>query len=330
MPRLKDIIGQDLIKKQIVESIEKDLVSGGYILTGEKGAGKEFIAGVFAQLLVCENRGTDVCGECHSCKQAEAHSHPDIKYVIHEKPTSISVDEVRDQICNDIYTKPYQAERKVYIVSDADKLTAQAQNALLKSLEEAPAYVVIMLLAANENMLLPTVRSRCITWELKPVPDETLKKYLMSELRVPDYRADVAIAFAQGNLGKARDMAASDDFSAMQAAAQSVVKNARDDSIADMIALVRSLSEYKVDAGEFLDMITVWYRDVLMFKATGETDSLIYKDELSIIRKVARRSSYEGIEEVLNAINRAKERLRANVSFEIAMELLFAVIQENG
>ena len=152
----------------------------------------------------------------------------------------------------------------------------------------------------------------------------------MSELHVPDYRADVAIAFAQGNLGKARDMAASDDFSAMQAAAQSVVKNARDDSIADMIALVRSLSEYKVDAGEFLDMITVWYRDVLMFKATGETDSLIYKDELSIIRKVARRSSYEGIEEVLGAINRAKERLRANVSFEIAMELLFAVIQENG
>lgn len=330
MPRLRDIIGQDLIKKQIVESIEKDRVAGGYILTGEKGSGKEFIAGVFAQLLVCENRGSDVCGECHSCKQAEAHVHPDIRYVIHEKPTSISVDEVRDQICNDIYTKPYQADRKVYIVGDADKLTAQAQNALLKSLEEAPAYVTIILLAANENMLLPTVRSRCITWELKPVPDETLKKYLMSELHVPDYRADVAIAFAQGNLGKARDMAASDDFSAMQAAAQSVVKNARDDSIADMIALVRSLSEYKVDAGEFLDMITVWYRDVLMFKATGETDSLIYKDELSIIRKVARRSSYEGIEEVLGAINRAKERLRANVSFEIVMELLFAVIQENG
>ena len=330
MPKLKDIIGQDLIKKQITESIERDRVSGGYILTGEKGAGKEFIASVFAQMLVCEDFHGDACGECHSCKQAEAHTHPDIKYVIHEKPNSISVNEVREQICDDIFLKPYQSSRKIYIVSEADKLTAQAQNALLKSLEEAPDYVVIMLLASNITMMLPTVRSRCITWELKPVPEKVLKDYLMKELEVPDYRADVAIAFAQGNLGKARDMAASDDFSAMQAAAQSVVKNAREDSIADMIALVRSLAEYKVDAGEFLDMITVWYRDVLIFKATGETDSLVYKDDLSIIRKVARRSSYEGIEEVLGAITKAKERLRANVTFEVAMELLFAVIQENG
>jgi len=330
VPQLKDIIGQDLIKRQMTESIEKNMVSQSYILCGEKGAGKEFIATVFAQMLVCEEGGVTACGKCHSCKQAEAKVHPDIKYIVHERPSSIGVDEVREQICDDIYIKPYQAKRKIYIVGDAEKLTPQAQNALLKSLEEAPEYAVIMLLASNVMTLLPTVRSRCIKWELKPVPSDVLKKYLMTELEVPDYRADIAIAFAQGNLGKAREMASSDDFAAMQAAAQSVVKNARDDSIADMIALVRSLAEYKVDAGEFLDMITVWYRDILIFKATGETDSLIYKDELSIIRKASRRSSYEGIEEVLGAINRAKERLKANVTFEVAMELLFSVIQENG
>ena len=299
MPKLSQIIGQDLIKKQIQESVENDRVAQAYILTGEKGAGKEFIASAFAEFLVCENRGADACGECHSCKQAESRVHPDIKYVIHEKPNSIGVEEVRDQICNDLPIKPYQAERKIYIVSEADKLTPQAQNALLKSLEEAPTYAVILLLVSNLQMMLPTVRSRCITWELKPVPGDVLKKYLMRELQVP-------------------------------AAAQSVVKNARDDSIADMIALVRSLAEYKVDPGEFLDMITVWYRDILMFKATGETDSLVYKDDISIIRKASRRSSYEGIEEVLQAISRARERLRANVGFEITMELLFAVIQENG
>ncbi len=330
MPQLKDIIGQDLIKKQITESVRSGRVSQSYILAGEKGSGKEFIATVFAQMLVCEKGGENACGECHSCKMAEAKTHPDIKYIIPQKVNSIGVEEVRKQICNDIDIKPYQAPRKIYIVTEADKLTPQAQNALLKSLEDAPAYVVIMLLVSNINMMLQTVRSRCITWELKPVAPAVLKKYLMQELQIPDYRADVAIAFAQGNLGKARNMAASDDFSAMQAAAQSVIKNARDDSISDMIALVRSLAEYKVDAGEFLDMIAVWYRDVLMFKATGETDSLVYKEDLSIIRKVARRSSYEGIEEVLQAIGKAKERLRANVAFEVAMELLFSVIQEFG
>ncbi len=330
MPKLTDIIGQDLIKKQITESVRSDRVSQAYILTGEKGSGKEFIATVFAQMLVCENGGDMACGECHSCKMAEAKTHPDIKYIVPQKVSSIGVEEVRKQICFDIDIKPFQASRKIYIVCEADKLTTQAQNALLKSLEDAPPYVVIMLLVSNINMMLQTVRSRCITWELKPVAPDIMKKYLMQELQIPDYRADVAIAFAQGNLGKARNMAASDDFSAMQAAAQSVIKNARDDSISDMIALVRSLSEYKVDAGEFLDMIAVWYRDVLMFKATGETDNLVYKEDLSIIRKVARRSSYEGIEEVLQAIVKAKERLRANVSFEVAMELLFSVIHEFG
>lgn len=330
MPGLNDIIGQDLIKTQITETIRAGRVSQSYILSGEKGSGKEFIASVFAKILVCEKGGETACGECHSCKMAEAKTHPDIKYIYPEKVNSMGIDEVRKKICDDLYIKPYQAPRKIYIVGDADKLTQAAQNALLKSLEDAPEYAVIMLLVSNINMMLETVRSRCIIWDLKPVDSKTLKKYLMQELEIPDYKADVAIAFAQGNLGKARNMAASDDFKAMQGAAESLIKNARDDSISDMIALVRSLAEYKVDAGEFLDMIAVWYRDVLMFKATGETDNLVYKENLSIIRKASRRSSYEGIEEVLQAINKAKERLRANVSFEVAMELLFAVIQEFG
>ncbi len=330
MPSFRDVVGQQEIKDHLKNAIETKHVGHAYLISGEKFSGKEFLARAFAQALQCEQGGTEPCGQCHSCKQAESRNHPDIIFVTHEKPSSISVDEVRDQICNDVIIKPYSGPYKIYIVNEAEKLTPQAQNALLKTLEEPPAYAVIILLCVNEGSLLQTVRSRCTLLEMKPVPGNLLKEYLMREMQIPDYRADVCVAFAQGNVGKAREMASSDDFSAVQKSALSLVKGARETSLADQISLIRSMSEYKVDPEEYLDIITMWYRDVLLFKATGEIGLMIDREEISTIRKVAGRSSYEGIEEVLNAIQKAKMRLRANVSFELTMELLLTTISELG
>ena len=330
MPGFRDIVGQREIKQHLQTAITGKRVGHAYIVSGEKSAGKEFLARAFAQTLQCEAGGEDSCGRCHSCKQAESRNHPDIIYVTHEKPSSISVDEIREQICSNVDIKPYSGKFKVYIVNEAEKMTPQAQNALLKTLEEPPAYVVIMLLCTNASQLLQTIRSRCTLLEMKPVPNAELKDYLMREMEIPDYRADVCVAFAQGNVGKAREMALSDDFSAVQKSALSLVKGAREASLADQIALIRSMAEYKVDPEEYLDIISMWYRDVLLFKATGEIGLMIYRDEISTIRKVAGRSSYEGIEEVLNAIQKAKMRLRAKVSFELTMELLMSTISELG
>ena len=237
---------------------------------------------------------------------------------------------MREQISADVAIKPYSGNYKVYIVSEAEKMTAQAQNAILKTLEEPPEYVIIMLLTTNAAGFLPTIRSRCIEMEMKPVPSDVLKDYLMSEMKIPDYKADVCVAFAQGNVGRAREMAASDDFTAVQSATLNLVKGIRDMELADAVAAIKAMSEYKVDPGDYLDIIAIWYRDVLLFKATGETDKLVFREELSTIRRVAQRSSYEGIEEVLEALQKARLRLGANVNFELTMELLIMTIQEKG
>lgn len=188
MAGFENIIGQEQIKAHLQGALESGKVSHAYIINGEKSSGKEFIARIFAMALQCEQGGKDPCNECRSCKQALSKNQPDIIYVSHEKPNTISVDDIRAQVNNDVAIKPYSSRYKVYIINEAEKMTPQAQNAILKTLEEPPEYVVILLLVSNVNTLLPTILSRCVLLNMKPVRDSLMKKYLMEELQVPDYK----------------------------------------------------------------------------------------------------------------------------------------------
>ena len=116
------------------------------------------------------------CMECHSCKQAMTKNQPDIIYVRHEKPNTISVDDIRTQVNNDIVIKPYSSRYKIYIIDEAEKMNEQAQNALLKTIEEPPAYAILILLTTNAAAFLPTILSRCVTLNIKAVPDEKIRE----------------------------------------------------------------------------------------------------------------------------------------------------------
>ncbi len=330
MANFQDIIGQEQIKEHLQKAIALKKVSHAYILNGEKSSGKEFIAKVFAMALQCEKGGTEPCQECHSCKQALSHNHPDIVYVSHEKPNTISVDDIREQVNSDVAIKPYSGPYKVYIINEAEKMTPQAQNAILKTLEEPPAYAVILLLTANVNALLPTVLSRCVVLNMKPVANELVRDYLMKELQVPDYKAEVCVAFARGNVGRAKALASSEDFEHVKSEALSLLKYIQEMEFYDIVAAIKKISEYKLEINDYLDLMAVWYRDVLLFKATRDVNHLVFREELSSLRKCAQRSSYEGIEEVIRALDTAKKRLDANVNFDLTMELLLLTIQENG
>lgn len=330
MAKFKDIVGQEQIKEHMQNAIASGKISHAYIINGEKSSGKEFIAKIFAMALQCERRETEPCHECRFCKQALSGNQPDIIKVTHEKQGTISVDDIRTQINNDVAIKPYSSPYKIYIVSEAEKMTPQAQNALLKTLEEPPAYAVIMLLTGNVNSLLPTVLSRCVVLNMKPVSDEAVKRHLMEDLCIPDYKAQVCAAFARGNVGKARGLASNEDFDTVKAEALSVLKYIQDMELYEIVAALKRITEYKLEVNDYLDIFVAWYRDVLLFKATKDIDRLIFKEEISALRIVAGRCSYEGIETVIKALDKAKTRLNANVNFELAMELLLMTIKECG
>ena len=329
MGSFKDVVGHKDILKYISSAVENNRVSHAYILNGERGSGKKMLANLFAMTLLCETGDNEPCGKCHSCKQAESGNHPDIIRVTHEKPNSISVDDIRVQINGDIQVKPYNGKYKIYIVPDADMMTVQAQNAILKTIEEPPSYAVFLLLTENAETLLPTINSRCVMLKLRNIKDTLIKKYLMENLEIPDYKADMCTAFAQGNMGRAIMLANSDHFNEIREEAVQLLKHISEMELNEIVAAVKNISVYKLEITDYLDIIMIWYRDVLLYKATKEIDKVVFKDQLQSIKEQARKSSYEGIELILESLEKAKARLKANVNFDLVMELLFLTIKEN-
>ncbi|WP_195513103.1 DNA polymerase III subunit delta' [Dorea longicatena] len=329
MGSFKDVVGHKDILKYISSAVENNRVSHAYILNGERGSGKKMLANLFAMTLLCETGDNEPCGKCHSCKQAESGNHPDIIRVTHEKPNSISVDDIRTQVNNTVDIKPYQGPYKVYIIPQADMMTPQAQNAILKTIEEPPSYAVFLLLTENAETLLPTINSRCVMLKLCNIKDTLIKKYLMENLEIPDYKADMCTAFAQGNMGRAIMLANSDHFNEIREEAVQLLKHISEMELNEIVAAVKNISVYKLEITDYLDIIMIWYRDVLLYKATKEIDKVVFKDQLQSIKEQARKSSYEGIELILESLEKAKARLKANVNFDLVMELLFLTIKEN-
>lgn len=330
MARFTDIIGQEQIREHLQTALKLHKVSHAYIINGERSSGKEFIAKIFAMALQCERGGDEPCQECHSCKQALSSNHPDIIRLVHEKPNTISVEDIRTQINQDIAIKPYQGPYKVYLINEGEKMTVQAQNALLKTLEEPPEYGVIIILTNSMEALLPTIQSRCVVLNMRPVQDSLVKKYLMETLRIPDYKAEVCTAFARGNIGRAKLLASSEEFEKVREEAVTLLKYINEMEISEIVTAIKKITEYQFDVSDYLDILSIWYRDILMFKAMNDANHLIFRQEIQYIKKVADRSSYEGIETILNALDKAKARLAANVSFDLTMELLLLTIKENS
>ena len=329
MGSFKDVVGHKDILKYISSAVENNRVSHAYILNGERGSGKKMLANLFAMTLLCETGDNEPCGKCHSCKQAESGNHPDIIRVTHEKPNSISVDDIRTQVNNTVDIKPAQGPYKVYMIPQADMMTPQAQNAILKTIEEPPSYAVFLLLTENAETLLPTINSRCVMLKLRNIKDTLIKKYLMENLEIPDYKADMCTAFAQGNMGRAIMLANSDHFNEIREEAVQLLKHINEMELNEIVAAVKNISVYKLEITDYLDIIMIWYRDVLLYKATKEIDKVVFKDQLQSIKEQARKSSYEGIELILESLEKAKARLKANVNFDLVMELLFLTIKEN-
>lgn len=329
MANFNDIIGQEQIKDNLQKALQYRKISHAYIINGERSSGKEFIANIFAMALECESEEYRPCEECHSCKQAMHGNHPDIKRVTHEKPNTIGVEDIREQINGDIMIKPYSGPYKVYIMNEGEKMTPQAQNALLKTLEEPPEYAVIIILTTQVEALLPTILSRCIVLNMRPVADDLIKKYLMEEVQIPDYRVDICTAFARGNVGRAKMLASSEEFDKVKEEVLSLMRHIHDMEVSEVSAAVKKITEYKMNVEDYLDICSIWYRDILLYKATNDMNHLIFKDEIKYIKKEASRSSYEGIEEIVTSLEKTKNRIHANVNFDLSMELLLLTIKEN-
>jgi DNA polymerase-3 subunit delta' len=195
----KDIIGNDKQKEYLNQAIENKKVLHSYLFVGATGIGKKIIAKEFARKILCFENGLDTCN-CKSCICFNGNSHPDFS-ILNEQDDTIKVDEIRELI-KKVYEKPIISNKKVYIINEADKMTQEAQNSLLKTLEEPPEFTTILLITSNENAILNTIKSRSLKVVFDNLNDDVLKEYLEVKLGFNNISDNMLKAFA-GSIGTA-------------------------------------------------------------------------------------------------------------------------------
>lgn len=202
--QLSALAGNRSIKEQLAFQAEGRGLGHAYILSGPPGSGRHTLANLMAAALVCgAGEGERPCGRCVSCRKAAGGIHPDVIRCTGPEGKPVTVDQVR-QLRADAHIRPNEAPRKVYLLERADRMNPPAQNAMLKLLEDGPAYAAFLLLAENGGGLLETIRSRCESLALQPVPAGECRRWLGERFpQTEPARLDRAAEDCQGILGRA-------------------------------------------------------------------------------------------------------------------------------
>lgn len=332
MADMNDILGNERIKEHFITAVRHKKISHAYIVEGDRGSGKKMLAAAFSKILQCETRqktgDTKACGQCESCIQMDNKDHPDVIWVSHEKPNVISVGEIREQIVNTVDIMPYKGPYKIYIVDEAEKMNAAAQNAILKTIEEPPEYAIIFLLTTNRGAFLDTILSRCILLGTRPVSETAIKKYLVDKCGISSEEAEFSAGFSLGNIGKAEAIVSSEEFRELKDLTLSVLRYIHEIESYEIADKVKEYKKYKNHIDDFFDIFLMWFRDILLLKADKSVNAetarkkIIFSNEYGYLKKQAEKINLEAVDYIINKISRARIRIKSNVNFDATLELL--------
>jgi len=334
MYNFDDIKGNEQIIKNFKSMIFNNKIAHAFIIDAPRGCGKKLIASAFAKAVQCENsRNKDsekevgACGKCVSCRTFDSGNHMEVIYVNSSKGKSIGVDDIREQIGKNIDLKPYKYQYKIFIIDAADTMTIQAQNAILKTIEEPPSYGVFLLLSENCNNLLPTILSRCVIFKLKPLSEEIVLDYITHNLDIGYNEASVFAAYAQGNIGKAIEIASSEKFINIRNMVFDFIRDFDKKDIVDIFLEVSFFEEYKEDIMTVLDILYLCYHDIIVLKTLSDR-FIVQKDKKVIFKNSLDYFSLEQLFFGTNAIISAKRQLAGNANFQMTIENLLLKLRE--
>ncbi len=323
-----DVVGQEHITTTLKNQILNHRIAHAYLFCGTRGTGKTSTAKVFAKALNCLNlQDGEPCNECEMCRKINEGLAIDVTEL--DAASNNGVDKIRD-IIDDVKYPPQEAKYKVYIMDEVHMLSAGAVNAFLKTLEEPPAYAVILLLTNNKDRLLDTILSRCVSMTLGSVRESEIEDYLKANTGASHADIAFAAAFSLGNIGRALHVLDTEEFKDMLNDTMNVITHMKSMEIYEVVSYAKSLTKYKNEIYDFLDIIMVWYRDMLILKTTGSLNQLVFKDKYRQLKDQEIYISFEGISHILDEVEKARRRLIANVNFEVAIEMLLVTIKENG
>jgi len=317
------VIGQDKVLSLLDYSLKNNAIAHAYLIVGPRHVGKGTLASNLAQALNCD--GPELpCGQCRSCQRILEGKHADITPIGLDSKTEIGIDDIRglQRIAN---LPPYEGKYKVFIIDDAEYLSTEAANSLLKILEEPPQSVVWLLLVAEEEHLLPTIISRCQRLELKPVPSEQVQEALVNSYGIETNRAKLLAQLCRGRLGWALSALANDDI--LEQRSQridrlvSLLTASLDQRFAYAQELASQFSQNRRTGAEIIKIWLDWWRDLMLIKG-GCREAIINIDYQAILEKQARGLSLGEIKAFLTSLCLLQDEISKNVNPRLVFEWL--------
>lgn len=315
--------GYEVFHEELLSSLI-DAVRGGhvqhaYIFEGGRGIGKKKAARLFAAALACENGGLAPCGTCSACIGAKAETNPDIRDIDSGDKKSIGVELMRE-IASDAYLKPFESKKKIYMI-DGDLITEQAQNSFLKVLEEPPEYAVFIILVANAEALLQTIKSRCTLLRFTPLSKEKIMEYIKKTY--PDADAEFLANYSEGNPGRADDIMKKDNFFILRQSACDMLVNLLSNYKISAYRAAEYLEENKEESSQILEFWQGMLRDII-FIQNGAQGLVINSDIKERLKELAGRFSTERCLHAQDCLQKAAEMQRRYVNLR-AMALNLAL-----
>ena len=303
------IRGQRFAKKYLSNSIKSNMISHAYMFEGPSGVGKNTMARDLATTLL---------------EMENLFNSPD--YIeITPDGNSIKIAQIR-KLQSDILVKPYKSY-KIYVIDEAQKMTVEAQNALLKTLEEPPKYAIIILITNNKESLLDTIKSRCEIIKFTPIPLVEVADYL-TQTGVDKNRASLLANFSRGSMQKAIELSESEDVHIMRDEVQKYVETFLTGSMLDIMDIQSSIEKYKDNITNVLDLLVNYFRDIMMVKENVDSSMIINLDRLVFIKNMSTKITYSQLSKIIDIIEETKNKLRSNCNFNISIQVMTLNIYE--
>jgi len=323
----KDILGHERVKKILRKALQKKKIPNSMLFCGPEGVGKEEMAFMLAKAMNCERKRDDACETCASCRGINARNFPDVM-VIQPEGNAIKIEQMRT-LRKIAYLKPMTGKKRVFIVTEVEKMTEEAANSLLKVLEEPPLFSYVILVTHNSFLIIPTIKSRCQILNFPPVSREDILKILM-EKGYEEEKARVISRLVRGNLKQALDL----DWEEIQERREQAWKLLLSLINKENFALfLRNYAfSYKALVKEewekILEMLSSFCRDLVLLKEKSDVDLLMNPDYEEKIKKAGELVSLDWLIRCLKRIDTAIYGLNKNLNVNLLVSSFFANFKE--
>lgn len=328
------IIGHEWAVDYLRRSVTAGRDAHAYLIMGPPGLGKSLLALRLAQTLNCEQHEQAPCLQCRTCRRIERGNYPDVRIASMEtqaaalKPEEaarqkeLKIATIREWQ-RDIALRPYEGRRRVFILHDAEYLSEEASNAMLKTLEEPPPFATLVLVA-NRSNLLPTIVSRCQSIRLRPLPRHQVARALVEVLNLPEDQSALLAAWSGGRIGWALRTAAVPDEIRQRQERLNILLSLHTQPRSEAFRWAEARSqEYRngqqVLVFDWLELWQSWWRDVLLVAASCP-ESITHLDRRADLEHEARRYSLETVYAFLARLGEATQQLRENVNPQLVLE----------